>query len=491
MNESKLAAISDFIEENDGIFDRSIPETIESGEGLYERVETLNKCPECGEAIVGTEEVDGVELAVCEGDCELLPAAEANQYKLQIENVMRRCCAKLGYNISNADVSSTSLPLYAEATVDETLRVNLVCKPSHVAEAGEKLFSDAVRHSRVNVVLVPQSLLDEVHELTVEYPVANFTPVGSLRMLADPEGFTQIIENAVSQRERSDKTISQSAIKDKGLAKTIETNPGAIRTELDYTRSKRLSSRSYRTLGDHFENVCHAALMYLDISTKPLGKSGENIADLAFLFPQNKKKRHGEKILGIVDAKSNSEKDLSDEKIADKHRDYIWQATSDRFTQNAHVAHVFVVFDMAGLEANELDWYRLIEEEYSKAPIDGTMVVLHASALSQMVHIAQSALQRNEVNLSTDGIHEIFRPFFHFREFRENVDSDIRHMTRVDPAAADGRSTPKKENYVDRYKECERLIVVLSEMVEQRYENVTERVGDDEAALDRYPRKRY
>lgn len=54
--------------------------------------------------------------------------------------------------------------------------------------------------------------------------------------------------------------------------------------------------------------------MSLDISTKPLGASGKNVADLAFKFPLNTK-RHGEEILGIVDTKSNGEKNLSEEKM--------------------------------------------------------------------------------------------------------------------------------------------------------------------------------
>lgn len=31
---------------------------------------------------------------------------------------------------------------------------------------------------------------------------------------------------------------------------------------------------------------------------------------------------------------------------------------------------------MGGLDANEIDWYHLIQEEYRNAGVDGTMVIL-------------------------------------------------------------------------------------------------------------------
>lgn len=487
LTEAHLNSISEFIADSNGVFAATMPEALESRTDLYEVVDTPDNCPQCGAAIIGDSVVlDGDELAVCEGDCDPFPSPETGQYKLDPASVLAACCASLDYSVSEATVDTDAMPLYAQATLDGPLRMNLICTTSQLQTAVEKLFADAVRNSRVNALLAPEAVLEEIHELAAEYPVANFTPPFSIPMLAEPDVITDIIENAVRQRERSNDVIARSDIVDKSLAETIENNPGAIRTELAYARVRREAALSPNTLGNYFESVCHAALMNLDIATKGLGESGANIADLAFKFPRNSDRMHGEEILGIVDTKSNSEKNLSEEKIADKHREYIWQATADRF-KDAHVAHVFVVFDMAGLDANEVDWYRLIQEEYRDAGVDGTMVVLYASALSQMVHIAQSALQMNEVNLATDGIHEVFRPFFNAHEFHHAVEDEVRQMTRVDSDDA------AKETYIDRYRECENLIVVLPEMVAQRYANLTksERTGDDEAALDRYPTSDY
>lgn len=487
LTEDQLGSLSEFIVENNGVFASTVPENLEPRSGLFETIETTDRCPDCGRGIIDSVEIDGEQLAVCEGgDCDPFPYRDTGRYKLNLFNLLSEFCEILGYQGPKDDIVTGPMPLYAQANLDGPLRFNLVCNTSKLQEAVEKLFGDAVRNSHVNAIFAPKAVLEDIHELSVKYPVANFTPAFSIPMLDGPDPITDIIENAVSQRVRSDIAIAQSDIGDKELAETIENNPGAIRTELAYARVRREASISPNTLGSYFESVCQAALMSLDISTKPLGESGKNIADLAFKFPRNDGRMNGEPILGIVDTKSNSEKNLSEEKIADKHREYIWQATSDQFKDH-HVAHVFVVFDMEGLDANEVDWYRLIREEYHSARVDGTMVVLYASAISQMVHIRQSALQSNSVNLSTDGVHEIFRPFFHSREFHHSVDDEVQRMTRVDPDDAD------KETYIDRYKECEDLIVVLPEMVEQRYENITNSgtKGDDESALDRYPNLDY
>ncbi|WP_232688483.1 hypothetical protein [Halobacterium zhouii] len=486
LTEGQLDSLSEFIIDNNGIFASTVPDALESRGDLYETVDTSDKCHHCGEGIIDSVVLDGEELAVCEGDCDPFPYQESGRYKLDIPAVFAAFCDALRHHVTKEDIDIEPMPLYAQANLDGPLRVNLICNTDKLQEAVEKLFGDAVRNSRVNAIFAPRAVLEEIHELAAEYPVANFTPAFSIPMLAEPDAITEIIENAVSQRERSNDAIARSDIKDEDLAETIENNPGAIRTELAYARVRREASLSPNTLGNYFESVCHAALMNLDIATKALGDSGENIADLAFKFPRNSGRMHGEEILGIVDTKSNGEKNLSEEKIADKHREYIWQATADRF-KDAHVAHVFVVFDMAGLDANEVDWYRLIREEYRDAGVDGTMVVLYASALSQMVHIAQSALQTNELNLSTDGIHEVFRPFFHSGEFHHAIDEEVRRITRVEPSSAD------KETYIERYRECENLIVVLPEMVERRYDNLinSDMAGDDEAALDRYPNHDY
>jgi hypothetical protein len=485
-SEDQLKALSKFIDDCNGIFASTIPEELESlDDALFKTVETVDKCPNCGADILGPVEIDGEKVASCQGECGKIPHQETAHHKLDLNSVLELFSNRLGHEVTEDDVDTRPMPLYARTHLGDSLRLNLVCNTDRLEESVEKLFADAVRNSHVNAIVAPKSTLENIYQLAAEYPVASFAPAFSICMLDEPSAVVEVIENAVGQRDQSDETITQSDLQDEELAATIENNPGAIRTELAYSRVRREASLSPTTLGDYFERVCHAALMSLNISTKPLGESGKNVADLAFKFPSNNK-RHGEEILGIVDTKSNGEKNLSEEKIADKHRDYIWQTTADRF-ENSHVAHVFVVFDMDGLDANEIDWYHLIQEEYRNAGVDGTMVILYASALSQMVQIAQSPLQTNELNLATDGMHEVFRPFFHSGKFQHSVEDEVRWTTRVDPNTSD------KEAYINRYKECENLIVVLPEMVRKRYSNITDSdwIGDDEAALNRYPNPDY
>lgn len=489
MDGNELEAVSEFLAETDGISTAKIPDSLESHDELFSQIDAPEKCPKCSGDIVSPTEIGGDKKLVCEGSCPPQPMPEQGPYKFSPRALLEEMCDILGYDSSIQAFHEENLPHYSSVEVGDDLQVSVICDTFQAEDSIESLFSDAIRQSRVNAILIPKAIEGKVYDLTAEYPVGSFTPAFPLPMLENPEPITSVIEQARDQRRRSEATLSKSEIEDEGFFRTVERNPSYILTELTYTRIRRESSTSYK-LGNHFEKVCEAALKSLNISTKGLGDSGENVADLAFIFPENPNRRNGEEIFGIVDTKSNSEKNLSDEAIADKHRDYIWQGASKLTGGDRHVAHVFIVFEMEGRAANEINWYQLIEEEYSEAPIDGTMVVLYADALARMVAMSQSPVQTNELNLSIDSNLEVYRPFFHFREFRQNVDRDIQTITRVD-MGEEPELNQSDQDYIDQYKQCERLIVVTRDMVEQRYWNLCDVKGDDEVALDRYPDQQY
>jgi hypothetical protein len=114
--------------------------------------------------------------------------------------------------------------------------------------------------------------------------------------------------------------------------------------------------------------------------------------------PSTQLKEDSGRTLGIADTKSASETHLGTEAIAKKHANYLRQASHPYF-DNTHVAHIFVVFSMKGLQSNEIAWYDAIEKKY-RGENDATMVVLYADALAQMVNFHLSMAQRNELNTS-------------------------------------------------------------------------------------------
>ncbi|MFB6186744.1 MAG: hypothetical protein ABEI86_07755, partial [Halobacteriaceae archaeon] len=130
---------------------------------------------------------------------------------------------------------------------------------------------------------------------------------------------------------------------------------------------------------------------------------------------------------------------------------------------------------MEGLSANEIDWYDAIEREY-RGPVDGTMVVLYADALAQMIDAHISVAQRNELNLAVGNITDAVRPFFNYRDFRNSVDNEVQAMTRVD----DEDPTKGEQSYREDYFQRERLLVVTRDMVDQHLRNVVENFDEIE-----------
>lgn len=490
MSEEVLKAISGLLNEGTRFSTESVPVLEE--EGYLQSFKGKPICEECGADISGSVDcpVDGMDLLVCKQGHEFtVPTGSGTRYKLLGDRILEDVCTSLGYKPVNVE---KRYPQYVIAEIGADMRLGLVCEGRNIETILGDLFVDSIKQNRVNALLIPDSFDGLAYETASQYPLGALAPTFPLSMLTASRPVAEMIDSAQMSLERSKKTIQDSGWENNDLIRNLQQNPRLIEAELYYCRVFRESGYS-GSLGDRFEDVCKAAFSMMDFTLDPeFGGTNDrfkNVTDIAFLIPPSSRlKEDAGRILGLVDTKSGSETHLRPENIAQKHANYLRQASHPCF-EDVHISHVFVVFSMKGRESNEIAWYDAIEREY-QGENDGTMVVLYADALAQMLAPHLSMVERNEINNSIGGgIMDAFRPFFNYRLFKRRLGSDIRKMTRVDDEISVGEDKDKM-NYQQEYLSRERLLVVTKEMVEARYQEVVE---DDEIAdvLSNYPSDRW
>ncbi|WP_248516326.1 hypothetical protein [Salinarchaeum laminariae] len=487
MNESKLDALSKYL--SDGTSFATERDDKLDAAGYLESFSDKQTCEECGADIAGEAEsdTDGMRLLVCKEGHEFEAPEGANvRYRLRGDRVVEDACEVLDLTPTTV---STHYPEYVIAETERGVRVVLVCNGTDYERTLDALFVDAIKNHRVNALLIPDAFEGIAYETATKYPLGPLAPTFPLEMLASPEAVAETVEASRLSRERSEVALSEGGWEEGDLHQNLDQNPRLIESDLYYSRVFRETAYSGQ-LGDRLEEVCKAAFSTMDFTLDPaFGGTAdrfENVTDIAFLIPPSSRlKEDGGRILGLTDTKSGSETNLSTEKIARKHANYLRQASHPSF-DDTHIAHVFVVFSMSGREANEIDWYDAIEKEY-RGGTDATMVVLYADALAQMVNAHLSMAQRNELNLANGGgIVDAFRPFFNYRLFKRRLIDDIRFTTRLD----DESPTKGEKSYQGEYFNRERLLVVTKEMVHSR---CNELMGDSEIedVLSNYPSDRW
>lgn len=487
MNADLFNGLSDFLD-NASIFgsETDVPTVLKDNPRYLEEKEVSTSCKDCGEPIVDRFPEGEETTVICKNGCEdTVSTSEIHRYQLRLEPVLTDICEILGY--VPKQIGTKPLPNYGYATLEDDIRVALICDMSSYEGSLDELFVDALKNQKVNTVLTPEKLEGRTREIVAKYPVGNLAPVIPLSMLSKPDPVRNMIESAKLSQKRSEFMLKASGLAETDLYRNLNQNPRQIIGELDYTRVFRETEYS-GLIGERLEKVCKAGFASIDFTLDfefgGKDQPHKNIGDIAFIVSPKEELKHGDRILGIVDTKSGSDTNLKKERIKNKHIEYLRQARE--FRHDAHIAHIFVVFSMKGLAANEIDWYDAIEREY-RGPLDATMVVLYADALAQMIDAHVSVAQRNELNLAVGNITDAIRPFFNYRSFRDSLDSEIRTMTRVD----DEDSSEGERKYRDEYFQRERLLVVTRDMVDQRLQNVVENYDEIVHRLSRYPASRY
>lgn len=435
-----------------------------------ESTEAHNTCRECGSDVTRIPEDDLVRV-ICTGSNRhdyTIATEEALGYRLKPFRVLDDLAEELGYGA--VDERTDETPSYVAGTVDDDARLAVVCDTDRYSEVVDELFVDGLKHGRVNAVFAPVEISDSMWDLVANHPIASVTPPFTLSVLAESTDVPRDrIASARMALRRSEDMQARSGDKGDDLVRHLNQNPRLIQSELEHAPIfRRIGTPDSGRLGTRFEKVCEAAFATIDFPTLTdrLGTEtrGDNVTDIVFDLQSSERfDKGGEKVLGIVDAKSGAKTKIKRERIVNKHAEYLQQANTRLFDDH-HVAHVFVVLSMQGYSSNEIDWFDGIEEKYRES--DATMVVLYADALSQMVDMQLSMAQRNQANLSVEEFIDVVRPFFNYRAFRDTVAPEVKSITRVDSDESEDAA-----NYRQQYRERSRLIVVTKEMVDRHFRN--------------------
>lgn len=446
-------------------------------------------CPRCGDGLTHRD-----DTYVCQSQERHIinpQEIEAVTANLDVETVLEDICETAGLSTASP-VHTEHLP--AAVSVDTTVgaRVTLVCDEQYQEETLNRVLGDSVRNQRVNVIFMPSDLKGSVWGQVSKYPVGSLAPPFPLPVLNSPDVVTDIIEQGLKSRNRSTKALDMQEM-DSGLFESLNQNPRLIEGELSYTRILRENGNG-RKVGDRLEDVSKAAFMTMDMPLQPWfgGTSSENITDIATKLPSAESFSPSSPVLALVDTKSGSDPNLSDEQIVQKHAEYLQQANQIAF-EGWHLVHMFVVYRMAGKSANELHWYDAIQDAMQPSHHysgDTTMVVLFAGALAHLVDSHLSVAQRNQLNLSISNFRDSLHALFNWREFRDRVPEQVQDMTRVDTEEESDLSKADRE-YAKKYYRREQLLVITPEMVDAYLREIMtdedyNLVGSD---LSKYPSK--
>lgn len=434
-----------------------------------EATESHNACKECGSGLTKISE-EGRIRVICNGSRRhdyIIEPKDALRYDLKPFHVLDDLCEELGYE--SVDEYFDEMPNYVAGKVDDDVRLAVVCDANQYPQSVDELFVDGLKRGRVNAVFAPAKIDGSMWELVSNRPIASVTPPFILSTITESSDMIrERIASAKIALQRSEDMHVRSD-QDGDLVRQLNQNPRLIQSELQNALVfRRMGTPDSRRLSSRFEKVCETAFATIDFPTLTDGLGtetrGDNVTDIVFDLPDARRlDEGGEKILGIVDAKSGAKTNIKRERIVNKHAEYLQQANTRAFDDH-HIAHVFVVLSIEGYSSNEIDWYDGIEEKYRES--DATMVVLYADALAQMVDMHLSVVQRNQANLSVEESIDVVRPFFNYRAFREEVAPEIRSITRVN-----GDESKAATEYRQQYRERSRLLVVTKDMVDEHFRN--------------------
>lgn len=449
--------------------------------------EVTPKCPRCGSGLKSSG-----SGYVCKAERHLVESQEvpSASSRLDVEAVLSDICDTVGVDMVS-DVKRDDLPAAAAVNTSSGAHITLVCDKRYQETTLNRLFGASVQNQHVHAIFTPSDLKGDVWDQVSKYPVGGLAPPFPLTLLNTPGVVSDIVEQAVVDRNRSQMALDVQEM-DSELYELLNRNPRLIEAELSYTRILRENGNG-GNLGARLEDVTKAAFMTMDMPLEPDfgGKSGDNITDIAAKLPSAESFSPSTPLLTLIDTKSAADPNLSDEQIVQKHAEYLRQANPQSF-EGWHIAHMFVVYQMAGKSANELDWYDAIQEAMRSSNHysgDTTMVVLFAGALAHLVDAHLSVAQRNQVNLSISNIRDSLHALFNWREFRDRVPDSIQQMTRVD--GADDELSKADEKYIKGYHQREQLLVITPEMVNAYLRDIMTNKEYDivEADLSKYPSK--
>lgn len=480
LDKDTLNGLIEFLNQGQALDKSEIPDVLLGTDLLTEKT-ILPPCSECGAdpRPGATERGETIHYSCRNNHPNEIRRDEALEYQIQHTQVFEGLASLVDLTISEQP-DTTPLPRYAIVETKEGIHIALVYRPRRYNAAIRKVARQALEHNRPTVFFTPHEKAREVMDLFEEFPLGPLVCPLPLQALLDDDGLnTDFAKNLVQAPLRFKETREYAQQKKQIEFADVSDNPLHVAAQLNYLRVLRENKEFTSADTDRFEHVCSAALAMMFTVLRGEGgaeSSGEKLPDILFEIEGHSPKQYPP-IVGVADAKSGAKAEFSKEKIERKHKPYVERAYHPESSLGGHrVAHTFIVFDIKGHQ--ELSFFRAIDREvYSQHKTQTTMTVWYADALAYAYGMYLMADVVNEIKLSVGDFTEALRPFFDSYRFNESGMEEIQQKYRK-----------QDEDYIDRYKKCDGLIVVTIDMV---YEHFRDIIDDDKKAAKEHVLKAY
>lgn len=477
MNNAHLSALHTFIDRGQPVVYEDVPDPLQDGDYVVERIQEPAECPRCGEGVVLVDNADNqFEVRCHRNHFESIPKSERLRYAPDFAKILDTIAADLELTV--ADVEGSNLPRFARAATERGTLLYLIYGPRNYRGTVKQIYEDAIERGQPALLITPRNEISDIVELQFIFAVGHLVQAVPFTKLDKTALLQQSLRTAEQFEDLSTDVLDQRFESSPGeLRERANANPQYILSILSNIRMLRENGEIQPGSGDLLENTAEAVFMHLFPTQPERGgeaDSGQNLPDNVFYLWEEGSYKHTdyEPILGIVDTKSGSTANFAKERTDGKHDNYLDFARKLSFKHGA-VAHIFVVLDIDGQQ--EIKFFDRIEEEYAE---NMYMAVLTLDALVTIFAAYLSSVVSNELKLGSTSFTRAIYPLLHRDTYNADEHTDLRRQFRDV-----GRL---QDEYNQDLLERPDLMVVTRDAVLTRFRNVIEDDSEIEEILDRY-----
>jgi ribosomal protein S27AE len=477
MNSTQLSALHTFINQGQPVVYEDVPDSLQDGDYVVERVQDPAECPRCGQGVVIVDNADDqFEVRCHRNHFENIPKSERLRYAPNFTKILETIADDLNLTVTGVD--SSNLPRFARADTERGTLLYLIYGPRNYRDTVKQIYEDAIERGSPALLITPRGEITDIVELQFIFTVGHLVQAVPFTKLGEPDIIKQSLQTAEQFEDLSSDVMDQRFDSAPGERRErADTNPQYILSILSNIRMLRENGEIKPGSGDLLEDTAEAVFMHLFPTQPERGgeaDSGQNLPDNVFYLWEDGSYKHidYEPILGIVDTKSGSTANFAREPVDGKHDNYLDFARKHSFSAGA-VAHIFVVLDVDGQQ--EIKFFDRIKDEYGE---NMYMVVLTLDALITIFAAYLSSVVSNELKLGSTSFTRAIYPLLHRNTYNANEHTDLRRQFRDVSRSAD--------EYQRDLLERPDLMVITRETVLTRFRKIIEDDGEIEEILGRY-----
>lgn len=477
MNNTHLDALHTFIDRGQPVVYEDVPDPLQDGDYVVERVQEPAECPRCGEGVVLVDNTDDrFEVRCHRNHFETIPKSERLRYAPNFAQILETLADDLELTV--ADIETDNLPRFARANTGGGTLLYLIYGPRNYRDTVKEIYEDAIERGQPALLVTPRDEISDIVELQFIFTVGHLVQVVPFTKLDKTDLIQPSLTTAEEFENLSTDVLDRRFDSAPGeLRQRANTNPQYVLSILSNIRMLRENSEIKPGSGDLLENTAEAVFMHL-FPTQPghggEADSGQNLPDNVFYLWEEGSYKHTEyePILGVVDTKSGSTANFAKERIEGKQDNYLDFARKLSFKRGS-VAHIFVVLDIDGQQ--EIKFFDDLKEEYAE---NMYMIVLTLDALVTIFAAYLSAVVSNELKLGETSFTRAIYPLLHRDTYNADENTDLRRQFRD--------VNRSQEEYEQAVLERPDLMDINRDTVLTQFRSIMDDDSELEEILERY-----